>query len=58
MAIFLSCLILKFTFETEDLNNILCLDVKITHKNKRFVTWIFRKATFSQVFTTIHYDFF
>ena len=42
---------IKFTFETEDLNNYSFLDVKITHKNKRFVTSIFCKATFSGVFT-------
>ena len=28
----------KFTFETEDSNNFPFLDVKITRKNKRFVT--------------------
>ena len=27
------------------------VDVKITHKNKQFVTSIFRKATFGGVFT-------
>ena len=42
---------IKFTFETEDLNNYSFLDVKITHKNKRFVTSIFCKAIFSGVFT-------
>ena len=36
---------IKFTFETEDSNNFSFLDVK------RFVTSIFRKATFSGVFT-------
>ena len=47
---------IKFTFETEDLNNFSFLDVKITRKNKRFVTSIFRKATFSGVYT--NYDSF
>ena len=47
---------IKFTFEIEDSNNFSFLDVKITHKNKRFVTSIFRKATFSRVFT--NYDSF
>ena len=42
---------IKLAFETEDLNNISFLDVKITRKNKRFVTSIFRKATFSGGFT-------
>ena len=47
---------IKFTFETEDLNNFLFLHVKITRKNKRLVTSIFCKATFSGVFT--NYDSF
>ena len=47
---------IKFTFETEDSNNFSFLDVKITRKNKRFVTSIFRKTTFSGVFT--NYDSF
>ena len=47
---------IKFTFETEDSNNFSFLDVKITRQNKRFVTSIFRKATFSRVFT--NYDSF
>ena len=47
---------IKFTFETEDSNNFSFLDVKITRKNKRFVTSIFREATFNGVFTD--YDSF
>ena len=47
---------IKFTFETEDSNNFSFLDVKITRKNKWFVTSTFRKATFSGVFT--NYDSF
>ena len=47
---------IKFTFETEDSNNFSFLDVKITRKNKRFVTSIFRRATFSGVYT--NYDSF
>ena len=47
---------IKFTFENEDSNYFSLLDVKITHKNKRFFTSIFRKATFSGVFTI--YDSF
>ena len=47
---------IKFTFETEDSNNFSFLDVKITRENKRFVTSIFRKATFSRVYTS--YDKF
>ena len=47
---------IKFTFETEDSNNFSFLDVKITRQNKGFVTSIFRKATFSGVFT--NYDSF
>ena len=47
---------IKFTFETEDSNNFSFLDVKITRKNKRFVTLIFCEATFNGVFT--NYDSF
>ena len=47
---------IKFTFETEDSNSFSYLDVKITRKNKRFVTSIFREATFSRAFT--NYDSF
>ena len=47
---------IKVTFETEDSNNFSFLDVKITRQNKQFVTSIFRKATFSGVFTS--YDSF
>ena len=42
--------------ETENLNNFSFLDVKISHKNKWFVTSIFRKATFIGFFT--NYDSF
>ena len=42
---------IKLTFETNNSNNFSFLDVKITRKNKRFVTSIFRKATFSGVST-------
>ena len=47
---------IKFTFETVDLNNFSFFDIKITQKNNRSVTSIFRKATFSGVFT--NYDSF
>ena len=47
---------IKFIFQIEDSNNLSFLDVKITRQNKRFVTSIFRKATFSGVFT--NYDSF
>ena len=42
---------IKSTFENEDLNYFSFLDVKIITRNKRFVTSIFRKATFRRVFT-------
>ena len=42
---------IKFTFETEDSNNFSISAVKITCKNKRFVTLIFPKITFCGVFT-------
>ena len=38
-------------FESEDSNNFSFLNVKITRKNEQFVTSIFRKVTFSRVFT-------
>ena len=38
---------IKFTFETEDSNNFSFLDVTITRQNKRFVTSVFCKVTFS-----------
>ena len=42
----------KFASETKDSNNFSFLDVNITKKkNKRFVTSIFGKATFSGVYT-------
>ena len=47
---------IKSTFVTKDSNYFSFLDVKITCENKRFVTSIFRKATFSGVFT--NYDSF
>ena len=47
---------IKFTFETTDSKNFSFLDVKTTRKNKQFVTSIFHKATFSEVFT--NYDSF
>ena len=42
---------MKFIFEREDLNNFSFLEVKITRKKNQFVTSIFRKATFSGIFT-------
>ena len=42
---------IPFTFQAEDLNSFLFLNVKTTRKIKRFVTSIFRKATFNGVFT-------
>ena len=38
---------IKITFETKDYNNFSYLDVRITRKNKRFVTTIFCKAKLS-----------
>ena len=42
---------IKFTFETEDLEKNLFLNVKVTLIKKRFNTSIFGKVTFSGVFT-------
>ena len=39
----------KFTLETKDLINFSFFYVKITRKNKRFVTSPFRKTTFNGV---------
>ena len=41
----------KFTFEVEKTNNFSFLDVKICRANNRFTTSVFRKPTFSGVFT-------
>ena len=46
----------KFTFKTEDSNNSSSLNLKITRKNKQFVTSVVYKATVSVVFT--NYDSF
>ena len=42
---------LKCTFDVEQNNSFLFLDVKIARGNKGFSTSVFRKATFSGVFT-------
>ena len=42
---------IKFTSETEDENSILFLDIKITRNNNKFITLVYRKPTFSGVFT-------
>ena len=42
---------LKFTFEAENDNSFLFLDIKITHHNQQFKTSVYRKPTFSGVFT-------
>ena len=47
---------LKFTFEFEQNNSFSFLDVKICRENDRFTTSIYRKPTFSGVFT--HFDSF
>ena len=48
---------IKFTLEAEDLNNFSFLDVKITCKNKQFVTSNFRKVTVTGVFTNYNFIF-
>ena len=47
---------LKFTFQVEQNNSFSFLDVKICRENDRFTTSIYRKPTFSGVFT--HFDSF
>ena len=42
---------IKFTSETKNKNSISFLDIKITRDNKKFMTSVYRKLTFSGVFT-------
>ena len=42
---------IKFTFETENENSIAFLDIKITRDNNKFMTSVYRKPTFSGLFT-------
>ena len=42
---------IKFTFEVEKNNNFSFLDAKICRENNKFTTSVFRKPTFSAVFT-------
>ena len=42
---------IKFTSEFEENDSLSFLDVKITRRNNQLVTSVFRKATFSGVFT-------
>ena len=42
---------IKFTFEVEKNNNFSFLDIKICRENNKFTTSVFRKPTFSGVFT-------
>ena len=44
---------IKFTFEVEKSNNFSFLDVKICRANNKFTTSVFRKPTFSGVFTNV-----
>ena len=46
----------KFNFEVEQNNSFSFLDVKICRENDRFTTSIYRKLTFSAVFT--HFNSF
>ena len=42
---------IKFTSEIEESNSIYFLDIKINRDNNRFLTSVYRKPTFSGVFT-------
>ena len=44
---------IKFTSETENENCISFLDIKITRENNKFMTSVYRKPTFSGVFTNL-----
>ena len=42
---------IKFTYEIEENNSISFLDIKINRDNNRFLSSVYRKPTFSGVFT-------
>ena len=42
---------IKFTSETENKNSMSFLDIKITRNNNKFMTSVYRKSSFSGVFT-------
>ena len=42
---------INFTIEQENIGSLSFLDVKICHKKNKFVTSVYRKLTFSGVFT-------
>ena len=42
---------INFTFEVEKKNNFSFLDIKICKENNKCTTFVFRKPTFSGVFT-------
>ena len=42
---------IKFISEIEENNSLSFLDIKISHEHKKFVTSVYRKPTFSGVFT-------
>ena len=47
---------MTFTVETEQNNKLLFLNVKIICEQTKFITSVYRKSTFSDVY--IHYDSF
>ena len=44
---------IKFTFEVEKNNKLSFLDVEISRENNKFTTSVFKKPTFSGVFTNV-----
>ena len=42
---------IKFTSEIEENGSLSFLDIKISHENNKFVTSVYRKPTFSEIFT-------
>ena len=42
---------IKFTFEVEKKQKLLILDIKTCRENNEFTTSVFRKSTFSGIFT-------
>ena len=49
---------MSFTIETEQNNKISFLDVNVIREQSKFITSVYRKPTFSGVYTHLHLDSF
>ena len=49
---------MSFTIETEQNNKISFLDVNVIREQSKFITSVYRKPTFSSVYTHLHPDSF